>query len=51
MQQVASWSHFCHLRERNHNYGVDVGRRVCYERRRDETLLVKKDAKELVMDV
>ena len=30
---------------------VVVGRRVCYERRRDETLLVKKDAKELVMDV
>ena len=50
MQQVASWSHFCHLRERNHNYGVDVGRRVCYERRRDETLLVKKDAKESAMD-
>ena len=28
----------------------DVGRRVCNKRRRDETLLVKKDAKESAMD-
>lgn len=32
------------------SYCVDVGRRVCNERRRDETLLVKKDAKESAMD-
>jgi len=30
--------------------GVDVGRRVCNERWRDENLLVKKDAKEPAMD-
>jgi len=32
------------------SYCVVVGRRVCNERRRDEILLVKKDAKESAMD-
>ena len=32
--------------EGEESYCVDVGRRVCNERRRDETLFVKKDAKE-----
>ena len=32
------------------SYCVDVGRRVCNERRRDETSLVKKDAKKSTMN-